>query len=183
MKWFLVCLFMASSLNAYDASPRCYRELQTSFFDSRIVMEALSLHYVPQNTWTPIARALTEQSQQVPQMIRAQSMRMQPNPLDPVFLPDQAVGLLRSVLLNVFIQVLSSYNFNQESNINQNDMQAMFDYISRKQAYRIERCFGNPDPNAPQNLHRPDQNLNNPNAIQGPLLNPIPNVSPNPLPR
>jgi len=177
MKWLFALIFVAGTMSAYDASPRCYKELQTNFFDSRIVMEALALHYVPQNSWTPIARALATQSQQVPQVIRAQSMRLQPNPLDPVFLPEQALELLRSVLLTVFTQVVSSYNFNQESNINQGDIQAMFDYISNKQAYRIERCFGQPNPNAPQNLHRPDPNLNNPNAKHGPLLNPIPNIS------
>lgn len=150
---YLSLIFIISSvsfLQAADRLPGCYRDLQVNFFESKAVMEAFSMHYIPQNMWAPLVRALQVESQRVPEMIRAQGMQMRPNPLDP-FDAGPAMDILRNSLFAVFTEVLNSYNYNQDLKINQGDIVEMFNYISNKQAYRIDRCFGRVSPETSQN--------------------------------
>lgn len=154
---FLVCAVgVMHDLKAADMAPACFHDLEINFFESKAVMEAFSLHNVPQNTWAPIVRALQVESQRVPEMVRAQARQMSPNPFDP-FDAKAAMDVLHNSLYDVFVQVLTSYNFNQALQISQSDMMAMFNYISNKQAYRIERCFGRLTPDTARN---PNQSTN-----------------------
>lgn len=134
-------LTMVSSLSAYDASPRCYRELQLHFFRPELVQQALSMHHVPQSAWIPITQVLTSQSTQVPRYIREKARRMQPNPFDPVFLPEVALGLIEETLFQIFSTTMAPYMNYQAVVINQGDIADMFRYIRNKQEKAFLRCF------------------------------------------
>lgn len=144
LKSLMIALFclMATCLQAYDASPSCYKDLELNFFQRAVVSQALNLHRVDQGAWTPIVQILQETSKRVPALIKAKALRLSPNPFDPVFIPELARQLLEETLFEVFSGVMISYNPYQQLKINGGDIQDMFNYILNSQAKRMERCFG-----------------------------------------
>lgn len=142
---FFICAFvltLTTGLFAFDASPRCFKDLSVNFFQTGIVSQALSMHKVDQSVWTPIVQQLQEVSKKVPDMVKKRARAMSPNPLEPVFIPEAAYSILTDVLFEVFSGVLISYNAYQDIRINGDDIKNMFDYIMSKQTSRFENCFG-----------------------------------------
>lgn len=139
---FLCLLSLSFYLQAYDASPKCYRDLELNFFQPALVSQALSLHRVDQSTWTPILRTLKENSRKVPAIIRAKAKNIRPNPFEPDFIPEIAKQIMDETLFEVFSASVASYNSYQDLGINGEDIVKMFQYISEKQADKINRCFG-----------------------------------------
>ncbi len=138
----LIFVFLTnSSLKAFDASPRCFKDLEINFFQPSIVSQALSLHHVDQSIWTPITQFLHEASKKVPDIIKKKAERMSPNPLTPKFIPEVAYQLLNETLFQIFSDVLITYNSYQDLKINGDDMRSMFEYIKDKQAHRLDPCF------------------------------------------
>ncbi len=139
---FLFFLWFSFYLQAYDASPKCYRDLELNFFQPALVSQALSLHRVDQSSWTPILRSLKESSRKVPEIIRIKAKSIRPNPFEPIFIPEIAKQLMEETLFEVFAASVSSYNSYQDLRINSEDIAQMFKYISEKQADKVNRCFG-----------------------------------------
>lgn len=136
--YFLAFAFFAE---AYDASPRCFRDLELNFFQPALVSQALSNHRVDQSVWTPINQILKESSRQVPSLLRERVKYLNVNPLSPVFIPEPALKILEEILFRIFSETLISYNSYQDLRINGEDIKNMFDYIKREQASKIENCF------------------------------------------
>lgn len=139
-----IFLSLISCLEAYDASPRCYKDLELNFFQPSLVTQALSLHHVDQAIWTPILHLLQENSKKVPSMVRLKAKNLRPNPFAPVFIAEDVKLILMETLYEVFFSSVSSYNFYQNLHINADDIRAMFQYITDKQERRINNCFGVP---------------------------------------
>lgn len=128
-------------LSAFDASPPCYKNLQTHFFQPLIVTEALSLYNINQGAWTPIIQNLNEASKKIPRIIQEKSNRMNPNPLSPVYLPELAEELLTNTLFEVFVDIITTYNFPQGGSVNGQNVDSMFKYLLDKQKNEWDRCF------------------------------------------
>lgn len=142
-KSIIICsfIFINSSLLGFDASPRCFKDLEINFFQPSLVSQALSLHHVDQSIWTPINQYLQEASKKVPAIIKAKAEKMNPNPLTPKFIPEVAFQLLNETLFQIFSDVMIQYNSYQQLNINGDDIRSMFEYIKEKQSRRLEPCF------------------------------------------
>jgi hypothetical protein len=137
---FLFCF--SNFLQAFDASPNCYKDLELNFFQPALVSQALSMHHVDQSSWTPIVQILKEASKKVPATIKTKARNFKPNPFEPVFIPEVAMQLLEETLFEVFYGVMISYNPYQQIRINGDDIRDMFSYILNKQAKKMEGCFG-----------------------------------------
>lgn len=128
-------------LNAQDASPACYRQMQTTFFRSDIVAQALALHNVNQGLWLFIAQDLHRLSSQIPAMIQARARALRPNPLSP-FDPNRAIEILEQSLLSIFMSVMQSYKYKiSSSNINNDTILRIFNYIWLQQQNGILQCL------------------------------------------
>lgn len=141
----LIFLFFLATpfyVQSYDASPKCYRDLELNFFQPALVSQALSLHHVDQSSWTPILRNLKENSRKVPAIIRSKAKNYRPSPFEPVFIPEVVKLLMDETLFEVFSVSVTSYNSYQDLRINGEDILRMFQYISEKQEDKINRCFG-----------------------------------------
>ena len=117
--------------------PPCYRDLETNFFNPALVSEALSLHSVFQSSWTLIISELQTNVKRVPDLVKARAKKMERNPFEPTFQPQEAAALLRQVLFEVFSQTLADFHIT-----NQNNVDEMFQYIRERQSQRFLACFG-----------------------------------------
>lgn len=148
MRKYVYLFFMAFAVTvsapiySYDQSPPCYRQIQQSFFRQDLVATALSLYSVHQSNWLNIYNSLQRASYQVPTLVQAYAASLNPNPLDPVFMPDQALGILQKALFDVF-QGVMGYTRGQDpySVMDQNTINGMFKYIWEQQVNQIVACF------------------------------------------
>lgn len=141
---FLVSLLLlgcciGTQADAFNDQPGCFQDLALHFFQPGLVDQALSLHsrYVYQSQWANINNMLQEAAPNIPNIIRNRTARQLKSPLDYPFQPKEAYLLLRSVLFEVWVQVL-----NQNGVINNTDIKEMFNYILYKQQDRLHACFG-----------------------------------------
>jgi hypothetical protein len=141
---YLCMLFisLSSFVQAYDASLRCYKDLELNFFQPALVSQALSMHHVDQSSWNPILQTLKESSKKVPGMIKAKAKRYTPSPFEPLFIPEIAKQILEETLYEVFFNTIVSYNRYQQIRLNGDDIRIMFMYILSKQEKKMESCFG-----------------------------------------
>lgn len=126
----------APSLQAYDDSPSCFKEISSDFFSYDILVQALSLTLVPQSQWQLIYSALKIAVKQVPETVKNRANQMNPNPLENPFQPNAADELLTEALLEVFTNVMIANNIT-----NPNNIRNMFSYIREQQDFRIQRCL------------------------------------------
>lgn len=136
----VIMICTAASLLAYNDEPACFKELKTSFFQTNLVYEALSMHNVAQNQWPVITQKLQLRSKWVPAMVKERADRMRPNPLDYPFNPLQADEILSQVLLEIFYQVLHE-SWSNANPYNDNDIKNMFRYIRTQQKDRLKACL------------------------------------------
>lgn len=124
--------------NAWDDSPECFKRFERNFFRERDLDEAFGLHQVtvPQSNWNAIYRALQRQMQQVPEVVKRQAQKMDKNPLDHPFQPEQAQKILFDTLYAVFSQVMHDYGVTDQYSIRD-----MFNYLMQKQQLEIDACF------------------------------------------
>lgn len=127
--------------SSFNASPRCYKDLQIDFFNQQYIYEALDLYALDniyQSQWVQIVRKLREEQKNVPQIIRLKANRMRPNPLEYPFQKDKAEELLVQTLYEIFARVMQDY----VSLLPDQTIQNMFAYIKQQQAGRLEACLG-----------------------------------------
>ncbi len=125
-----------------DVSPLCYRQIQVTFFNSQIVVQALGLQRVDQSLWRFILSDLQGSMWRVPSMVQAEAQSMVPNPLDPPFNNDEAFKILQKVLYRVFYAVMiRNQSKLGNSNINYSSIQGAFRYIWLQQQAVIVNCL------------------------------------------
>lgn len=136
-KLFFLSILAISSLNSVFAQDKaCYKDLETDFFQEKLVGEAFGLHNVYQSQWNPMFSALKDNARNVPRIIRSKAQSMQPNPFRP-FNSKEAAKLLIDTLYEVFVTTMWQLNFTNKA-----DIDGMFRYIQENQQQRINQCLG-----------------------------------------
>lgn len=145
---FIVCIctffgvFVKGEVAA-DASPACYRMMQTSFFHENSVAQALALQNIDQNLWIFIARDLKAASARIPAIVQAQARSIVPNPLNRPFDPARALKILEAALYSVYYPILDSYKLKTSyTNINNSTIYGSFRYLWLQQQAYLVRCLG-----------------------------------------
>jgi hypothetical protein len=115
----------------------CLRDLETNFFETNYVQEALSLYEVPQGLWGPITQDLQRKSIGVPERMKKRSENMVPNPLEYPVQPEEVARLLRATLYEVYMETMNYYGTNERPSVD-----LIFAYIFNSQMPKIERCLG-----------------------------------------
>lgn len=137
----MVGLNISSTAYSYNQSPPCYLQIQQTFFRQDLLTSALSLYSVNQNIWMNVYRDLQVASQRVPSIVQSYAMAESPNPLDPVFMPQQATALLQKSLYDVFQGVMRFYASQGNTIIDQNTINGMFRYLWEQQANQLAGCL------------------------------------------
>ncbi len=125
-------------LSAYDASPKCFKEIQTDFFQETTITTALSFHRhrIYQSQWFRISRDLVKTNKRIPDLMEKYAKRLPRNPLEQPFQYEAAEKLLYSVTWDLFIEVMDSYYIK-----NQYTLQRVFSYIFNQESGRIRACL------------------------------------------
>lgn len=138
----LIC-FLLPFLMSWVAAPRCFYNLEMTFFDREIVMQAMNaytLSGIYQSQWSLVYVDLMREQSAIPQLIKENARRMKPNPLDYPFQSDKAEELLLKTLYEVFAKVIRKHSVANDETI-----QGMFKFIIEKQSKKLEACFGKKD--------------------------------------
>ena len=147
---FLICA-------GWNAAPRCFYDLEMTFFDREIVMEsmdAFTLNDVYQSQWALIYVDLMKERSAIPGLIKENVRRMKPNPLQYPYQSDKAEELLLKTLYEVFSRVIHKH-----AAVNEEVIQGMFKFIVERQSKRLEACFGKKNRNQENNI--PTNHLEN----------------------
>lgn len=141
LKWIIAAIFYASTMDALptvvpDPIP-CVLDLETRFFDERIVNQGLSLYNVRQELWAPINQLLQRKSLEVPERMKRRTAFMVPNPIEYPIQRGATAKILKQVLFEVFLETMREYRANERPTAD-----FIFDYIFSEQLPRFIRCFG-----------------------------------------
>jgi len=129
-------LFFLASLGASDARPRCFNQVERTFFETRVVMLSLGYYNVPQGIWNLIARDLASRNRDISSIMWQRGKKRRPNPLANPFNSREAANLLRSVTRDIFMEIMQKYQ-----PVEQRDWGRIFDYIFDFESQRIEHCL------------------------------------------
>lgn len=138
-KWALIILFfspLASFGYAPDPVP-CLLELETHFFRSEIVIQALSFYNIPQGMWDPILSDLQDRSASVPNRMRKITAKMVPNPLEYPLQKEAAARVLKEALYSVYKEVMIENLMTEQPT-----MDLIFEYIFTRRIAALEACLG-----------------------------------------
>lgn len=130
-------------LMSWVAAPRCFYNLEMTFFDREIVMEsmnAFTLSGIYQSQWSLVYVDLMRERTTIPELVKERARKMKPNPLDYPFQAEQAEEILLKALYEVFSKVIRKH-----STANDEVIQGMFKYIVERQSKKLEACFGKKD--------------------------------------
>jgi hypothetical protein len=141
-----VCIANPIPMQAYDDSPRCYKDMQRDFFSYDLVIQALSMYLVPQGQWELIFQNLQNAMRDVPEIVRSRAAQSDPNPLEYPFQSKQAEDILFQALFEVFSNVMQVNGAaDPRSSLNDpKNVREMFGYIRQQQAFRLLRCMSRP---------------------------------------
>ncbi len=129
-------------LKANDGSPICYRQIQTSFFNPQLVIQALGVYNIEQSLWRFIVSDLQNAVGQVPSLVQAEAQSLNPNPLAYPLNRDQAFKILQRSLYKVYYGVVIKYQFRVgNSLINNASIQGSFNHIWLQQQAGIVGCL------------------------------------------
>lgn len=135
-------LALSAPLMSDDASPLCYKQIQTTFFKPQLVIQALGTYNIDQSLWRFINSDLQNSMGSVPGMVQAEAQLKIPNPLAPPFNNDEAFKILQRVLYRVFYSVVIKYqNRVGQSLINNASIQGAFNIIWLQQQAAIVQCL------------------------------------------
>lgn len=138
--FFILFLVNFSFLSAWDDTPKCLRDIEASFFQSRTILLALQYYqedYSSQAQWDPFVRRLVERNSSIRERMRQAGKSLNRNPLDHPFDKGGAVKLLRSVTREVFMDAV-----NQFQPVVSRDWNAVFNYIFDTELERVNACLG-----------------------------------------
>lgn len=141
LSWYKILLatllMTLNTTSVFAEAPPCYRALEVNFFNPNLVNEALSLHAVSQSNWNLINSELQKNLKIVPETVKERAKKMDSNPFNYPFQPQEASELLRQVLFEVFSKTLATFHIT-----NQDNVEEMFQYIRERQSQRLASCFG-----------------------------------------
>lgn len=132
----ILTLFIICPLGAWDDSPSCVQDIETTFFNEVWLNEAMSYHYVSQSAWKMINRDILYRARTIPNQVKSAREHLPTDPFQYPFNGQASWALIRGILLQNFREVMNFYQIFNESDINQ-----MFEYIENKQMVRIRHCF------------------------------------------
>lgn len=148
MKNLIICtiaiaaLFAMLPLMSYDVSPPCYKQIQTTFFNPQLVIQALGVYSIDQSLWRFINSDLQNSMGAVPAMVQAEAQLKNPNPLAPPFNNDEAFKILQRVLYRVWYSVVIKYQSRMANSlINNASIQGSFNFIWLQQQAAIVQCL------------------------------------------
>lgn len=134
-------IFYASSLAglpgvAQDPIP-CVLDLETHFFDERIVNQGLSLYNIRQEQWLLINHLLQVKSSSVPERMKRRTAFMVPNPLEYPMNKGLTAQILKEVLFEVLLETLREYHAAGRPHAD-----SIFEYIFNERFPDFLKCFG-----------------------------------------
>ena len=115
----------------------CLMELETHFFDSKLVYQALSLYQIPQGLWSPIDQSLQTRSRDIPHLMKQKTAFMVPNPIEYPLQKEATAKILKQILFDVFLQALRDNQIMERPTVD-----FIFDYIFLQQMPLFEKCLG-----------------------------------------
>ena len=126
------------TLSAYDASPRCFKEIQTDFFREPTVTTALSFqsHRIYRSQWYRISKDLMTANRRIPRLMKEEARRLDENPLEKPFQYEGAEKLLHAVTWSLFVEVMDRHYVKD-----QYTLQRVFTYIFEQESERIRACL------------------------------------------
>ena len=134
----LLLAVLAPTIGEARQTPeKCYRELESNFFDENIVSAALSLHKVYQSQWTLINRDLRNRSRNIKQTVKQRARKLERNPFNRPFQLEVATQLLIQAEFEIFSDVMFNYDVRSPGKIND-----MFLYIRENRLQQMPECFG-----------------------------------------
>lgn len=136
----IACLFFQPVM-AYDATPRCYRELERNFFNKTDLYQVLNMYKIPQGSWPLIYSDLNRKASSVHSVIWARARKMRPHPLNNQFHAEEAEKLLREELYKIFYTTIIQYNIPNVSQINQAIASDMFTNLLSRHKELWNKCF------------------------------------------
>jgi hypothetical protein len=98
------------------------------------------MNNIDQSIWSTLVSQLAQQSQQVPQWIRSEAQKYNPNPLNRPLNPAAASQILYNNLYACFKLVLLQNNVT--TYMNEVAIGSMFRYIWMQQLLNIQNCLG-----------------------------------------
>lgn len=117
---FLLCiLFLRVSAWSYDATPFCFHELESTFFNRIIVTQGLSYTDIQQGLWERIIQDLRAKTPYIHQEVRRLGSQKKRNPTDYPFRMKESKDLLLIVLFRIFDDTMrqNKYVLNDEGDI------------------------------------------------------------------
>jgi hypothetical protein len=139
MRTIIFLAFFILSVEAYDMRPPCYVDLERNFFDAGAVTQAMSMQMVSQGAWQPTVTELMQAQRELESIVNQKARRMNPNPFDPVFIPNVAKQLLLSSAWDMFYRVVYYQGFTKPDGI-----RTMFDYVVSQNYIKLKHCFPEP---------------------------------------
>lgn len=137
--FFVLALCFSASVAGLERQPPCFRELQTTFFEQNLVAEALNASRVDRALWQPIYRDLQRESSSVPRLVQTLAANRNPNPLSPIFRPEEAFEVLQQALTMTLTNVLFRYR-TLNYTINQTTVDGAFRYMWQRQFPKLRSC-------------------------------------------
>jgi hypothetical protein len=143
---FIICLGSAS-LSAYDATPKCFRQLEQSFFTRKHVFQALAMYYwvIKQGSWELVYTDISRNVRSIHTVLRQKGQAMGRNPFDHPFQTDVAYQLLDQTLKEIFTHAMNNAITDQTpwSNMGQFDkmVDSMYQYIKEQNQPMWEQCY------------------------------------------
>ncbi len=115
----------------------CLRDIETHFFDTNIVQQALSLYRIPQALWSLIIRDLQAGSRDIPSRIRAKTAHMVHDPFNYPLQKGPVAEILKQTLYELFIETMNRYAVGEQPVV-----RLIFDYIFSRQLPTWVPCLG-----------------------------------------
>jgi len=118
--------------------PDCFRRIQTTFFQEKTILTALSFYryLINESQWTPVAKELVAANSRIPSLMKIEAKRYPRNPLERPFQPEVAQDILRAAARTAFVEVMKNNYITNPHIIN-----GMFTYIWNQNSGRVQDCL------------------------------------------
>lgn len=125
--------------NLLIAVPACYTRIESSFFRSDLLSEALAFHgtSIPQSAWVPVKQEIALRARNVPKLVKELAAQRRPNPFEPPFDPAGAEEVLQIALKQTIAEALIKFNITNPGQVIE-----IFRYLQERQINLWNDCFG-----------------------------------------
>ena len=136
---FFVCfLALLSSIEAYEDIPDCYKSLERNFFNRKDLYQAFDMYpdMIFPSTWDAIYQDLKFQSQYIPDRVKEEAARLDPNPLEHPFNSKKSLEILKGVLFTAFKGSVTKYTVLRYDE----SFEIMFEFLMEQNEYEWRLC-------------------------------------------